>query len=154
MRIAVASQNFRTVTPHAGKTRRWLVYEAGPGVEPVEVERLDLSKEMALHDWQEGGAPHPLFAMDAMLVGTCGGGFIRRMARNGVRAAVATDEDPVAAVRAFLASGAATAPLALDAADDHHHGHDHGHGHGHGGCTCGGHDDAAAGPDAPPVLTR
>ncbi|HKJ77206.1 MAG TPA: nitrogen fixation protein, partial [Gammaproteobacteria bacterium] len=42
MEIAITSQNFRTVTGHAGKTRRFLVYEAGPGQEPVEVDRLDL----------------------------------------------------------------------------------------------------------------
>jgi len=31
MKIAVASQNFRTVTPHAGRTRRFLVYEPSRG---------------------------------------------------------------------------------------------------------------------------
>jgi hypothetical protein len=28
MRIGVTSQNFRTITGHAGKTRRFLVYQA------------------------------------------------------------------------------------------------------------------------------
>ncbi|MEW8693532.1 MAG: nitrogen fixation protein, partial [Candidatus Thiodiazotropha endolucinida] len=27
MKIAVTSQNFRTITQHAGKTRRFLIYE-------------------------------------------------------------------------------------------------------------------------------
>ena len=30
MRIAVASQNFRTVTGHAGKSRRFLVFDVAP----------------------------------------------------------------------------------------------------------------------------
>ena len=33
MKIAVTSQNFRTITPHAGTTRRFLVYEAAEGGE-------------------------------------------------------------------------------------------------------------------------
>ena len=40
MRIAVTSQNLRTITGHAGKTRRFIVFEAEPGREPVEVDRL------------------------------------------------------------------------------------------------------------------
>ena len=46
MKIGVGSQNFRTITGHAGKTRRFLIYEAGQaGIR--EIERLDLPKEMS-----------------------------------------------------------------------------------------------------------
>jgi hypothetical protein len=44
MRIAVSSQNFRTITGHAGKSRRFIVYHAKPGETPQELERLDLPK--------------------------------------------------------------------------------------------------------------
>ncbi|WP_248633505.1 NifB/NifX family molybdenum-iron cluster-binding protein [Cereibacter changlensis] len=49
MRFAVASQNFRTVTGHAGKTRRFLIFEATTGQPPQEVERFDLPKEQSIH---------------------------------------------------------------------------------------------------------
>lgn len=42
MRIAVTSQNFKTVTGHAGKSRRFLIYEARPGADPVD--RFDLPR--------------------------------------------------------------------------------------------------------------
>lgn len=51
MRIAVTSQNFTTITRHAGKTRRFLIYEAQPGTEPAEVQRLDLPIEMSFHEF-------------------------------------------------------------------------------------------------------
>ena len=62
MKIAVTSQNFRTITPHAGKTLRFLVYEATEGGEPVEVDRLDLPKELSMHEFHADG-PHPLDAI-------------------------------------------------------------------------------------------
>jgi predicted Fe-Mo cluster-binding NifX family protein len=34
MRIAVSSQNFRSITSHAGKSRRFIVYELTPARNP------------------------------------------------------------------------------------------------------------------------
>jgi len=48
MKVAVTSQNFRTI-PACGKTRRFLVYQADGG-EVREIERLDLPKEQAFHE--------------------------------------------------------------------------------------------------------
>ena len=64
MKIAVTSQNFKNVTPHAGKTRRFLVYEVGGDGEPVETGRLDLDKVMTIHEFRGGDAAHPLDQMD------------------------------------------------------------------------------------------
>lgn len=127
MKIAVASQNFRTVTPHAGRTRRFLVYEVDEAGSPVEIDRLDLPREQAFHDFKDDG-PHPLDAMDAILAGTCGPGFVRRMAERGIRAAATTETDPVAAIKAFLANP----PDPADGAECGQH-HDHHHDHGGGG---------------------
>jgi len=128
MKIAVASQNYRTITPHAGKTRRWIVFDATDPVAPVEVDRLDLPREMSLHEWKGRDDSHPLYAMHALLVGSCGEGFVTRLGARGIRVAVPATADPVEAVRAYLASGEATRPLdevvvtaAAAAAHDHHH---------------------------------
>lgn len=101
MKVAVASQNFRTVTPHAGKTRRFLLFSAQPGAEPVETGRLDLPREMAFHDF--AGGPHPLDAVDVIIAGSAGPRFAARMRDRGITAVATTETDPRAAIAAFLA---------------------------------------------------
>ncbi len=128
MRIGVTSQNFRTITGHAGKTRRFLVFEAAPGEAAREVERLDLPLEMSLHEFH--GDDHPLFGLDALITQGHGQGFAQRLARHGVRVLATSATDPQAAAAA-LAAGEPL-PDALPHDHDHDHGHDHAHGHGHG----------------------
>ncbi|MDT8854726.1 nitrogen fixation protein [Paracoccaceae bacterium Fryx2] len=115
MRIAVASQNFRTVTGHAGKTRRFLVYEAAAGEPAREVGRLDLPKDMAIHNFL-GDGPHPLDAVQAVIAGSAGTGFVRRMAARGVLAVATAEPDPALAAAA-LAAGTLP-PAALHDHDD------------------------------------
>ena len=152
MRIAVTSQNFRTVTPHAGRARRFLVFEAEAGAEPKEVDRLDLARELAMHDWHGTGA-HPLDAVDVLIAGSYGEGFGQRMAARGI-VAVRTDQtDPLEAVKDYLAGNYDPAAPGCDEGHAHqhrhthahaeghahgHHGHAHGHAHAHahGGCCC------------------
>ena len=113
MKIAITSQNFRTITGHAGKTRRFLLYEIENG-QPRALERWDLPKEMSLHAYR--GEDHPLFQLDGLITGGCGAGFIQRMARHGVRVWVTTETDPQKAV-AILAAGEelpAPSPKAAD----------------------------------------
>ncbi len=100
MQIAVTSQNFRTITGHAGKTRRFLVYRADPdGV--AEVERIDLPKEMSLHEYH--GDDHPLFGMDVVVTASCGEGFMRRLARHGVNVVATAETDPLRAAQGIAA---------------------------------------------------
>jgi predicted Fe-Mo cluster-binding NifX family protein len=115
MRIGVTSQNFRTVTGHAGKTRRFLIYETDGREEPVEVERLDLPKEMSLHEYH--GDDHPIYRVDAVITGSCGPGFVQRLARYGVQVVATSENDPAAAALA-LAAGRPLPP-----AEPHEHGH-------------------------------
>ena len=129
MKIAIASQNFRTVTGHAGKTRRFLIFEAQSGQMPVETGRLDLPKDMSIHEFR-GTGPHPLDDVDAVISGSAGPGFVRRMAERGIAAVATSETDPAAAATAYLAG-------TLAPAAEHDHGHDHGHGGADAdGCTC------------------
>jgi predicted Fe-Mo cluster-binding NifX family protein len=109
MRIAVASQNFRTITRHAGVTRRFLVYVAERGEPPREVARLDLPRELAMREVART-APHPLDAVDVVLVGSAGPGFLRRMEERGVVAVVTSETDPLGAVAHYLGGTLTTAP--------------------------------------------
>lgn len=130
MRIAVTSQNFRTVTGHAGRARRFLIYNVQPGAAPVEVGRLDLPKELAMHDWHGSGA-HPLDGVDVLLTEGFGEGFAQRLARRGITVALASNSDPLQAVTAYLAATPAEADAARQATCGCGHGHHHAHGHQH-----------------------
>ena len=104
MQIAVTSQNFRSVTGHGGKSRRFLIYFADGTSPPKEVSRLDLPKEMSLHAYH--GDDHPLYGLqlDALITGSCGEGFVRRLGAKGIAVYATAETDPVAAVAA-LAEG-------------------------------------------------
>lgn len=128
MRIAVASDDFRRVTGHAGKACRFLVFDVADGVAPREVERLDLPPDLSIHEFRCDG-PHPLFGMRAVIAGSAGAGFVRRLAERGVAAVTTAETDPMTAVARYVAGTLAPAGA---------HDHDHDHGGGGGcGCTCG-----------------
>lgn len=130
MKFAVTSQNFRTITGHAGRARRFLIYSLDDEGEPVEVERLDLPKEHCFHEWHgRDDEPHPVDGVDVMITASSGPGFIQRMARRGIRAATTSETDPVTAVRLFLQD---RLPPGEEHDHDHeHHHHDHDHDHAH-----------------------
>ncbi|NEV64209.1 NifB/NifX family molybdenum-iron cluster-binding protein [Thiorhodococcus minor] len=117
MRIAVTSQNFRTITGHAGKTRRFIILECDGSQPAVEVERLDLPAQMSLHDYH--GDDHPLFtkALDAVITQSAGQGFVARMARQGIAVHATSATDPTTAAQ-DLAAGRPL-PAAAAHTDDH-----------------------------------
>lgn len=136
MRIAVSSQNYRTVTGHAGMARRFIVFEAGGLEPPREIERLDLDASMAMHGFDQGAA-HPLDSMKVLITGGAGEGFVRNLATRGVLV-VATDEsNPLLAVEAFLDGRVKSASDGCGHDHSEHDGKGHAHGGGHGDtCNC------------------
>ena len=119
MKIAVTSQDFRTVTGHAGRARRFLIYDVAPDGTPSECGRFDLTQEQTFHETGGAGA-HPIDDVSVLLSAGFGAHFAQVMAQRGIQAAATDKEDPVEAVRDFLARRAAgTLPAA-------------------GGCDCGG----------------
>jgi len=105
--IAVASQNARTVTPHAGRTRRFLLFTADADGTVTEAGRYELPKAMTLHGWPRS-RPHPLFCVDVVVVGGAGENFRRKLADAGVRAVVIADL-PVRDAAARAVAGATAA---------------------------------------------
>ena len=128
MRIAVSSQNFRTVTGHAGQARRFIVFEADGQKPPREIERLDLDINMAIHGYDHH-AGHPLDSMNVLITGSAGEGFVRHLGARGVKVVATAESVPELAVSAFLA-GRVIAPDC-----NHDHGDDHGEGESHS-CNC------------------
>jgi predicted Fe-Mo cluster-binding NifX family protein len=100
MRIAVTSQDFRTVTGHAGRARRFLIFETRPGAEPAEVGRLDLPRAMAFKELHD--QPHPVDAADVLMTQSAGPGFARRLSKRGVRLVLTSEKEPFLAVARFL----------------------------------------------------
>jgi predicted Fe-Mo cluster-binding NifX family protein len=124
MRIAITSQNFRTITGHAGKARRFIIYEVGTGGQVAEKERLDLPLHLAIHSCEEHD-PHPLDGSDVLITAGSGEGFVRRMARRGTRVVATSETDPEVAVHAFLAGCLKQPAMGGDTGCDHHHHHAH-----------------------------
>jgi len=108
MKIGVSSQNFRTITGHAGKARRFFVFEQKDGI-IHELERIDLPKEMAMHGY--AGDDHPLFDLDVLVTAGCGAGFINRLARHQVQVIPTSETDPKKAVETLFAGEALPAPV-------------------------------------------
>lgn len=132
MRVGFTSQNFRTITGHAGRTRRFLVFDLTEDGAATEIERLDLPVEMTMHQFH-GTGPHPLDGLDVLVTKECGPDFRRRMARRGVSVVVsAEDTDPASVLRAIAEGRMDVSPPAVAVDDgEHDHGHHHHHAHRH-----------------------
>ena len=130
MRIAVTSQNFRTVTGHAGRARRFLVFEADGRTEPIEVERFDLDVDMTIHGYPHDRA-HPLDTVGILITGGAGEGFVRHLAGRGVLVVATPESDPRAAISAYFAGRVLSPSEACK--HDHADSHDADHAE---ACTC------------------
>jgi predicted Fe-Mo cluster-binding NifX family protein len=100
MKIAVASQNRKAITGHAGKCRRFWIYE----IENSAVKDktlLELPRDQSFHAYQ-GSAPHPLQGVAILITGGMGEGLVRRLAIMGVEAIVTPETDPDQAIAAWL----------------------------------------------------
>lgn len=125
MRIAVTSQNRKTITGHAGKCRKFWVYEV-EGNDIRGRDLLELPIEQSFHE-SDHDAAHPLDDVDVLITGGMGFGLQQRLKQKGILAVATSETDPDRAVAAWLAGS-----LAEVTPEEHGHDHDHGHGHGHG----------------------
>jgi hypothetical protein len=101
VKFAVTSQDYLTITGHAGKTTRFLLFEAEAGREPVEIGRLDLSDDQTIHSF--AGGKHPLDDVKVLIAGSAGQCFVERMQARGVITVTARGIEPKAAVAAYVA---------------------------------------------------
>ncbi|MGA8055768.1 MAG: NifB/NifX family molybdenum-iron cluster-binding protein [Burkholderiales bacterium] len=118
MKIAVTSQNREAVTAHAGKCRKFWIYD----VEGKQVKRktlLELPKEQSLHA-SDGESPHPLDGVHVLISGGMGGGLADRLARRGISALVTSEPNPDWAVAAYIDGRLETLPPQCH----ERHGHD------------------------------
>lgn len=123
MKIAITSQNRKTITEHAGMCRKFWVYEVHDQV-VVGKELLELEKEQSFHEvaHADRAAPHPLDGILLLITGGAGQGLQDRLAQRGVQVLVTTATDPDQAVADWL-----TGVLALNTSPAHECDHDAGH---------------------------
>ena len=118
MKIAVASQNRREITEHAGRCRKFWIYDIDNGT-IANKELLELAKEQSFHD----SIPYEASALDDMQVLIAGGmgtGLVRRLVSMDIEPLITTETNPDKAVEDYLKGALITRP-----AEPHEHGHKH-----------------------------
>lgn len=132
--IAVASQNRRTVTGHAGRCRRFRLYDS---ISRAPIGEIELTPEQVLHAGGFG-PEHPLGRAQVLIAAGFGPGLARRLQRGGVICYASAADDPSRAVADYLDGvPPAVFPTAGGDCDTHGaeahgcHGHDPQHGHPH-----------------------
>ena len=100
MKIAVTSQNRKTITEHAGRCRKFWVFTTENN-KIIDRELLELPKEQAFHE-SSPHDPHPLDDMDLLIVGDMGQGLAKRLERKGIKSLKTKETDPEKAVLLYL----------------------------------------------------
>lgn len=101
VRIAVSCQNRKTVTEHAGKCRKFWIYETRAG-SVVGKSLLELPLEQSLHS--SSGEAHPLDDIDVLITAGIGDGLRQRLASLGIETIVTSETNPDSVVETVLAS--------------------------------------------------
>ncbi|OIR16403.1 hypothetical protein GALL_31280 [mine drainage metagenome] len=100
MKIAITSQNFKSVTGDAGKSRRFIIFEVGTPCDVPAIVWLDLPIKMSFHAFS--GGKHPLDDMDVILTANASQGFVEKLAQRGIQVITCGESDPRKAVCNFL----------------------------------------------------
>jgi len=103
MKIAVVSEDFRSLSGPAGKARRFLLFEAVKGERPRLEKYFQLPEHCPTYqDLHENDkAFHPLDGI-ALITAEAGEGFRERLARRGTQVHITTERDPHTAVALLL----------------------------------------------------
>lgn len=101
LKIAVSSQNRKTVTGHAGKCRKFWIYEVMKG-EVTGRTLLELPIEQAFHSAPSDQA-HPLDDINILVTGEMGSGLKQRLMQRGIQGVITSETDPDQAVATLLA---------------------------------------------------
>ncbi|WP_263770002.1 NifB/NifX family molybdenum-iron cluster-binding protein [Propionivibrio soli] len=101
VKVAVCSQNRKTVTDHAGKCRKFWVYDIADG-RIVDKSLLELPLDQTFHETPPGAA-HPLDAIDVLIAAGMSPGLQYRLLGDGIRSVVTELSEPDEAVADVLA---------------------------------------------------
>lgn len=119
MRIAITSQNLKSVTAHAGKCRRFWIYETDSRTLP-ERRFVEIPIEETFH-FSHGGLAPALDGIDVLITASMGGGLRDHLQRRGIVPVVTQEENPDVAVVAYLQGKLADSCGMDHDCDDHQH---------------------------------
>jgi predicted Fe-Mo cluster-binding NifX family protein len=118
MKIAVTYQNGRTISGHAGRTNRFLIYTT-ENQKVIDKQDLELDKEQTFHNvFHNGLEPvpeHPLLNIVAIIAVDMGAGFFQKMKMNNIDAINTGESDPDIAIEKLLAGKLEVKPF-----EEHH----------------------------------
>ena len=117
MKIAVTSQNRKTITEHAGRCRKFWVFSIENN-RIIKEELLELKKEQSFHE-SPHHEPHPLDSIDVLISGGMGQGLIKRLQRKAIIGLITKESDPKEATELYLKGS-----LTTEEPHQHSHGHD------------------------------
>jgi len=100
MKIAVTSQNRKTITEHAGRCRKFWIFTVDNN-EIVDKSLLELPKEQSFRESPPHGS-HPLDDIDVLITGGMGQGLVTRLAGKGIKGLVTKESDPEKVVLHYL----------------------------------------------------
>ena len=95
MKIAVTSQNRKTVTEHAGTCRKFWIFTVKEN-QIVDKQLLELPKEQSFRE-SDPHAAHPLDDIDILITAGMGNGLAQRLKKKGITALLSDLNDPVEA---------------------------------------------------------
>jgi len=122
MKIAIASQDKQTITPHAGRCQNFWIYDIDQTA-VLGKSFLELPKEQSFHN-SSPHAPHPLDEVQVLIAGGMGRELVGRLARKEIEGIVTQEINPDQAVSAYLEGS-----LKRESPEPHEHGHQHQHQH-------------------------
>lgn len=97
MKIAVTSHNRKTVTDHAGRCRKFWIYET-EYAEVVDKHLVEVAAAESFHD----AFPTPLNDINVLITGGMGGHLRDRLLQHGIQPVATAETDPDRAVRQWL----------------------------------------------------
>ena len=122
MQIAISSQNRKTITEHAGKCRKFWLYDIERG-QIAGKQLVELPLEASFHA-SHHEFPAPLAGINVLITGSLGNGLYLRLKQHGVLPLVTAESDPDTAVEAFLGNRLLVLP---SVPNNHCHEHEHQH---------------------------
>ena len=120
MKIAVTSQNRKSITEHAGRCRKFQLFEIEEG-RIISKKLVELSKKQSFHESSPHEA-HPLDVVDVLISGGMGNGMIRQLGNKGITGVITSQSDPETAVKLYLEGK-------LQSEEPHEHSHHEHHDH-------------------------
>ncbi|MFT4279361.1 MAG: hypothetical protein QM576_23690 [Rhodopseudomonas sp.] len=100
MKIAIPTQDWATISGHAGQASRWMVFDLSEhrdGRPLPPPSRVELTKEQLPHYFKDDG-PHPLDGVELIVAGSAGDGYVRHMKKRGADVLLTGETDPATAI--------------------------------------------------------